>query len=225
MIDLHTHTCFTDGVLVPAEVVQRAWHAGYDAVAITDHVDDSNIEASIADILRFCTAIRGLTPLVVLPGLEITHVPLERIAPLVDQARESGAAVVVVHGESPVEPVIPGTNRAAIEAGTDILAHPGLLSPEDAALAASRGVALEITSRRGHSLTNGRVRQAAAEAGAMLVINNDAHAPNDFISADMRRVVALGCGMTEEEYTMAENNSRQLLEAADKRFRERIAAD
>jgi len=37
MIDLHTHSLFSDGELIPSELVSRAAAAGYRAIAITDH--------------------------------------------------------------------------------------------------------------------------------------------------------------------------------------------
>ena len=93
----------------------------------------------------------------------------------------------------------------------DILAHPGLITPEEAQLAAERGVHLEITTRKGHSLTNGHVAAMARRFGAKLVINNDAHAPGDLISRDQRRRVALGAGLTQDEYLQAEANSWALV--------------
>jgi len=53
----------------------------------------------------------------------------------------------------------------------DILSHPGLINAEEVALAAAAGVCLEITTRKGHSLTNGYVAKLAPAAGAKLVIN------------------------------------------------------
>ena len=44
MIDLHTHTFFSDGELVPAEHLRRVEVLGYEAVAITDHADSSNLD-------------------------------------------------------------------------------------------------------------------------------------------------------------------------------------
>ena len=43
MIDLHTHTFFSDGGLLPSELARRARIAGYQALAFTDHADVSNI--------------------------------------------------------------------------------------------------------------------------------------------------------------------------------------
>jgi len=50
MIDLHTHTTFSDGELIPSELVRRAETLGYRAIAITDHVDFTNIE----HVLKLC---------------------------------------------------------------------------------------------------------------------------------------------------------------------------
>ena len=44
MIDLHTHSLFSDGVLIPSELVRRLEHLGYSAVAITDHTDSSTLD-------------------------------------------------------------------------------------------------------------------------------------------------------------------------------------
>ena len=87
------------------------------------------------------------------------------------------------HGETPVEPVRPGTNRAAIEARVDILAHPGFITQEEAELARENNVCLEITSRSGHNITNGHVVRMAKLAGAKMVVDTDSHAPRDLINS------------------------------------------
>ncbi len=122
--------------------------------------------------------------------------------------------MIVVHGETIVEPVMPGTNLAAIKAGVDILSHPGMITAEEVRLAAENNVCLEITTRKGHSLTNGHVARLAAQYGAKLVVNNDAHGPGDLVSPDMMRKVALGAGMTEEQYQQALSNSQALVDRA-----------
>jgi len=200
MIDLHTHCLFSDGCLVPAEHLRRVEVLGYQAVAITDHADSSNLDFIVPRIVQAARDLNQHSTTRLIPGIELTHVPPEMFAPLVARARELGALVVVGHGETVVEPVRPGTNRAAIEAGVDILAHPGFLSPEDAALAAKRNVFLELSGRKGHSLTNGHVVAVGRAAGCRFVVNADAHGPGDFLTAEMAKIVGLGAGLTLEEY-------------------------
>ena len=179
MIDLHTHCIFSDGELVPFELVRRAANKGYRAVAITDHVDASNIDFVIPRIVKALRALRGFTPVRAIPGAELTHVPPGMMVEMVREARDLGAEVVLVHGETLAEPVEEGTNRAGIEAGADIISHPGLISDEDVMLAREMGVALEITARKGHCLSNGHVARQALRHGARLVINTDSHSPSD----------------------------------------------
>ncbi|MDH4227333.1 MAG: histidinol phosphate phosphatase domain-containing protein [Deltaproteobacteria bacterium] len=211
MIDFHTHTFNSDGELIASELAARAAAAGYRALAITDHVDESNMEEVIEQTLRFTASYKGGRVKVV-PGVEITHVAPEAIGPLAARARKLGAKIVVCHGETIVEPVEAGTNSAAIRAGVDILAHPGLVSAEDAVLAAKAGVYFEITSRKGHSLTNGHVAAAARKHGVGLIVNTDTHSPGDLITVDTARRVAIGANMTEEEFKIARKNAETLLE-------------
>ncbi|MFZ5759786.1 MAG: histidinol phosphate phosphatase domain-containing protein [Thermodesulfobacteriota bacterium] len=200
MIDLHTHCFFSDGELVPAEHLRRVEVLGYEAIAITDHADSSNIDFLVPRILKAAQDMNRYATTRLLAGIELTHVPPELMAQLTAHARKLGAQVVVGHGETIVEPVRPGTNRAAIEAGVDVLAHPGFLSREDARLAAEKGVMIELSGRKGHSLTNGHVAKIAEECGARLVVNADAHGPGDFLTAEMARKVALGAGLSHERY-------------------------
>ncbi len=214
MIDLHTHTFFSDGELVPTELVRRASVAGYTAMALTDHADKSNTVWLLGQIVPVVEEIGAANGMTVLAGVELTHVPPQSIAEVTQLARDHGAQLVVVHGETIVEPVMPGTNRAAIEAGVDILSHPGLIAPEEVELAAARGVCLEITTRKGHSLTNGHVAKLAQKFGAKLVVNNDAHAPGDLVSPAMARQVALGAGLSDEQYQQALRHAEEIVARA-----------
>lgn len=214
MIDLHTHTVFSDGELIPAELARRAAVAGYQALAMTDHGDGSNLDLIIPRLSRVAGDLGEAYGLTVLPGIELTHVPPGQIAAAAREARTLGGKIIIVHGETIVEPVAEGTNRAALEAEIDILAHPGLISMEDARLAAARGIHLELTTRRGHSLTNGHVARMALAAGAKLVVNNDAHAPGDLLAPAMMRRVALGAGLSEEQADQALANSASLVAKA-----------
>lgn len=217
IVDLHTHSVFSDGVLIPAESVRRAQAAGYSGIAITDHADYSNLSFILEHLRRFKeknnSAAGGIT---MLAGVELTHIRPSLISELTAEARAAGADLVLVHGETLTEPVEAGTNRAAIEAGVDILAHPGLISPEEARLAAEKGVYLEITTRRGHSLTNGHVARTAKEAGAKLVLNNDFHAPGDYTGEAQSLRILEGAGLTETE-------ARQVLEETAALFRKKLA--
>jgi histidinol phosphatase-like PHP family hydrolase len=203
-VDLHTHSIFSDGVLLPSEMMRRAQALGYGALAITDHADVSNLEELATQLGRFFRdGVEGFD-LAFVPGVELTHVPPVQIATLARRARRFGARLIVVHGETPAEPVAPGTNRAAVECpDVDLLAHPGFISEEEAALAAANGVALELTARRGHNITNGHVARIGRLTGAKLVINTDTHSPADMLDQAGAHLVGLGAGLTEEETLQA----------------------
>lgn len=211
MIDLHTHSIFSDGVLIPSELVRRAEHKGLTAIAITDHGDLSNIDFIIPRMINIADELNGIMNIRVIAGIEITHVPPPTIAKTVQKARALGAQIVSVHGETLVEPVAPGTNRAAIEAEVDVLAHPGLISEEDAALAKEKGILLEITARKGHSLTNGHVARLSTRTGARLVINTDSHAPEDLIDQHFAKQVVQGAGLPENAFEIMQKNASVFL--------------
>ncbi len=199
-IELHSHTTHSDGELLPSELARRAVALGHAAIAMTDHADATNLADLIERLQRLITQQGGDWPLYVLVGVELTHVAPQSIARLARQAKRLGAEWVVVHGETIVEPVAPGTNRAAIECpDVDLLAHPGFLTLEEARLAAARGMAIEITARKGHSLTNGHVAQVCREAGARMVVDTDTHSPDDLITVAEARQVALGAGLDDHE--------------------------
>jgi histidinol phosphatase-like PHP family hydrolase len=212
VIDLHTHSIFSDGELIPAELAQRALAAGYKALAITDHVDHSNIDFILPRIIKVCSKIKEEGKIKVFPGVEITHVAPAQIAGMVDEARKLGAKIVLVHGETIVEPVPAGTNLAALNSAIDILAHPGLLKEDEARLAAKKGIFLEITTRKGHSFSNGHVAQMARKFKANLILNNDAHAPADFVSRKMATNIARGAGLSDDEISVMLENSQRIVQ-------------
>ena len=212
MIDLHTHTIFSDGELIPSELVRRAESIGYRALAITDHVDYSNYRFVLERLYETVDILNENTSLTVIPGVEITHVPPVKIPELIQKCREAGAKIVVVHGETVVEPVASGTNRAAIEGKADILAHPGLITKEEVELAVENDIYLEITARKGHNITNGHVVKLAKEIGARLVINTDAHSPGDLIPRSFAIKVGVGAGLTIGKVEECFINSEELVE-------------
>jgi putative hydrolase len=212
MIDLHTHSFLSDGDLLPAELVRRAEHIGYRVIAITDHVDQSNLDFVVPRLAELAESLNKVMRIKTIPGVELTHVPPVTIAELADRARSLGAKLVVVHGETIVEPVPPETDHHALEASVDILAHPGLISPEDVKLAVQRDIFLELSARRGHSLTNGHVAKLAMEMGARLVLNTDTHEPSDLITREYAMSVVRGAGLNEEQARAVLLNSEQLVE-------------
>jgi putative hydrolase len=214
MVDLHTHSLLSDGVLLPEELVRRCEVCGCRMLAVTDHVGLSNAEAVISQLVRLARSLRGKGAVAVLPGAEVTHVRPELIRRAVSLARKAGAAVVVGHGETIVEPVLTGTNRALIEAGVDVLAHPGLMDRADAELAAKRGVCLEISGRKGHSFTNGHVLKISRLTGAKLVFGSDGHAPDDYPDRRKAEQIAFGAGMTPDEVDQVFRNAEDLFRAA-----------
>jgi len=197
LIDLHTHTIFSDGELLPSELVRRAVIHGYEAIAITDHADYTNLE-HVLEAAKKAKYLEHEWDIRVLPGVELTHVPPRKIAPLAKKAKDMGAEIVVVHGETIYEPVAPGTNAASVACEyVDILAHPGLISQEDVETAAENNIYLEITARNGHNRTNGHVARLALEIGAILVVNTDTHAPENLITDETALKIAMGAGLTE----------------------------
>lgn len=212
MIDLHTHTFFSDGALIPSELVRRLEVMGYRAVSITDHADSSNLDFIAPRIAQVSEELNRAQSVRVVPGVELTHVPPSLIASMVTMARKLGAALVVVHGESPVEPVAEGTNQAALEAGADILAHPGFITSEQAALAAEKGVFLEVSGRSGHCFANGHVARIATEAGAKLVICSDAHDPHDLMTESFAARVVEGAGLPKGSLRELLSNALTLLD-------------
>lgn len=200
LYDFHTHTFLSDGVLSPIELIRRCIVNGYTALGIADHCGASTLERVIREVKADAELAKRHWNFTVLTGVELTHVPAASIAELAAQAKALGADHVVVHGESPVEPVEPGTNlQATLCPDVDLLAHPGLLSAEAAEAAAANGVFIEVTAKDGHSLGNGRVVQVCRAAGARLVLDSDGHVPGQLLTEAFARRVALGAGLTEDE--------------------------
>ena len=190
----------SDGELSPVELIRRASEKGYRSIALTDHVGIGSLERLIREIVEDCRIAREHWDIVAIPGVELTHLPARAIAQAAKRAKELGAWIVVVHGETVVEPVEKGTNLAAVQSpDVDILAHPGLITTEEATLAASNGVFIEVSARRGHSLTNGHVVKTALAAGCKMLLDSDAHDSPDLLSPELATAILLGSGLGGKE--------------------------
>ncbi len=221
--DFHLHTLFSDGELVPAELIRRAKVMNYAVVGLADHVDFSNIEFVLKNQKKIIDefddaddANGNIRPIL---GVELTHIPPNKIEKIAKEAKRLGAEVVVVHGETLVEPVASKTNFSAVSCEyVDILAHPGLITKEEAVIARKNDVYLEISTRRGHSLTNGHVSSIAKETGADLILNTDAHSPRDLITSEFAYNVLLGAGLTEKDaIEIIQDNPKEFMKRLDKR--------
>ena len=213
-IDLHMHSLFSDGELLPSELARRAANLNHEVIAITDHVDYSNVER-IPQIQKAIDDINANWNIKVVLGAEVTHVPTESIDGVAKKAKDLGAQIVVVHGETLNEPVIEGTNYAAVNSEyVDILGHPGLITYEEAQIAKENGIYLEISARSGHCLGNGHVANIASEVGNKLLVNTDTHSPDNLITFEKSYEIALGAGLSKKEAMAAiVDNPRELLKS------------
>ncbi|MFH1684376.1 MAG: histidinol phosphate phosphatase domain-containing protein [Candidatus Margulisiibacteriota bacterium] len=213
--DFHMHTIASDGILLPAALAYEAAKRNHAAIAITDHVDPSNLENAISVLTKFVKELGNSLPIKVIPGVEISYLPPDLIKDYAKKARKLGAKIIVVHGESPVEPAVPkGTNRAALQLKglVDILAHPGYLNEEEAILAKVNNIYLEISARKGHRKGNRHVVKMAKQFGAKLLLNTDAHSEKDLITQEQAYLIAKNLGLKKEEaIKIIRNNPQELI--------------
>ena len=198
--DFHTHSLLSDGGLSPIELVRRAQVAGYQAIAITDHAGFGSLKRIISEVIDDCARAREHWGILAIPGIELTHLPPQAIPEAAQLAKELGAWLVLVHGETIIEPVEKGSNLAAVTCPhVDILAHPGLLTKEEAQMAGANGVFIEISARCGHSLTNGHILKVAHETGCQLLLGSDAHQGEELLSETLAFEVTRGAGLNRTE--------------------------
>jgi len=208
MYDCHTHTFFSDGVLGPAELIRRAETRGLEGIVITDHVDSTTMEHTIKNQLNGIEEIRSRVDIEVAVGCELTHVPPDTIDSLARRARNLGARLIGVHGETTVEPVPPKTNRAAVNCEEiDFLAHPGFIDEKVVKTAKKNEVYLELTARAGHARFNGHLVKVAGEDSSLLVVNSDAHGPADLIDEADAKLLVRGCGHSQPEKVLRNNQT------------------
>jgi len=219
-IEFHSHTIFSDGALLPGGLVWEAAARDHAAIAVTDHADSSNLEEALFAITKYVKEEGATLPIKVIPGVEISYLAPQLIEKYAKQARELGAKIIIVHGESPVEPVPKGTNHAALKLKSlvDILAHPGWITEEDAKLAALNDIYLELSARKGHLTGNKHVVKMAKKTGAKLLINTDTHSEKDLVTQAQALKIAKASGLNEEESIRAiKDNPIVLLKRIERR--------
>jgi DNA polymerase (family 10) len=198
--DLHAHSdgsgdCDTS----IAEIVAAAAEAGHDYHAVTDHADGPGTapgtglsEDGIRDQMEAVTAVNRDAAIEVLHGVEANVDADGAIRVSDDLLAELDLVVASPHvalgqdSEAATERLV----RAVEHPHVDVLGHPsgrllneraGLTFDVDrvAAVAAGNGTALEINSNPHRLDLWGDAVQAAVEAGALVAINTDAHAPGN----------------------------------------------
>ncbi len=102
MIDLHTHSFLSDGALIPSELLRRAEHRGIEAIAITDHVDASNLDFVVPRLVEVCRACAPHMEIRPIPGVEINHAPPQTFPRLAEQARALGEVLSALTVTIPV---------------------------------------------------------------------------------------------------------------------------
>lgn len=211
--DFHTHSFHSDGVLSPFELIRRAKVQGYAAVGITDHLGIGSLERVIREVTRDCALARKYWDILAIPGVELTHLPPESIDEVAREAKKLGAMIVVVHGECTSEPVAEGTNLAAVRSPyVDVLAHPGMITAEVAAIAASNLVFLELSARKGHMASNDHIAATALKENAYLIINSDAHDEGNLLTSEIIESILQKAGITEHRTKILEENPRLLIQ-------------
>jgi putative hydrolase len=220
IFDFHTHTFHSDGVLSPVELIHRAKIAGYAAIGIADHMGPGSLERVIKEVSEDCATARKYWNIIAIPGVELTHLPPDAISDTAKKAHDLGAWLVIVHGETTVEPVPEGTNLAAVSSPyVDILAHPGKITDREADLAAENNIFLELSARRGHSLTNTHIATTGQKARARFLVNSDAHDETNLLTPELIIAILEKAGINKEYHNkIVQDNPKQLVEKILKKY-------
>lgn len=215
MIDVHIHITASSAPqssgLSAGEALRLASLNGYRAAAlILRHggLDVPDLTPLIDDIKNLSLH----TNMEAVLGVELVHIPPALLPQAVKNMRSSGADIVLVHGETLLEPVAEGTNFAAIDAGADILAHPGLIDETAASYAAERGVALELSSAPRHAFANAHLIAMARRFGCTLLPGSSAHTAQDIYPPSLRNRLYQGAGMTVKELSLLRQHAEKFIQ-------------
>ncbi|MFU1781838.1 DNA polymerase/3'-5' exonuclease PolX [Haloarcula japonica] len=195
--DIHTHTDWSDGGNTVAEMVEGAVDFGHDYLAVTDHatgpgmvggvgVPDEKLREQLGEV----ESVAADTDIDVFTGVEANIAADGSLSVADDLLAELDVVVASPHAALDGD----GTDRlvaAAQHPDVNVIGHPtgrylnrreGLDVDVErlADAAADNDTALEINANPARlDLGGGAVKQAV-EAGAKVVINTDAHSPDNF---------------------------------------------
>lgn len=194
--DLHVHSNWSDGQETPEAMVTAAEARGYAYVGLSDHSQSLRIARGMTEetIRNQMAEIAGLRKrwegIEILHGSEVDILEDGRLDYPDSVLRDLDYAIAAVHSRfSMSEKEM--TSRVLTALANDhvrILAHPtcrrigerepvSLDLPRVMEAAADSGTALELNAFPERLDLNGAHARMAREAGAMLIINTDSHAP------------------------------------------------
>jgi DNA polymerase (family 10) len=201
--DLHAHTTASDGKMSIEELAEAAKERGYHTVAVTDHsrssaqangLDEDRLREHVEAVRKVNERIKGIT---ILAGSEVDILGDGHLD--YDDDVLAGLDIVIasphVALRQPSEKATERLLRAIRNPHVHILGHPTGrlinaregLSPDIGRLieaAVEHDVALEVNANYLRLDLRDTHVLAAVEAGALISINTDAHAPDQF---DMMR--------------------------------------
>lgn len=199
----------------PARMAHTAERAGYDALVLRNHTGADEYPSF---------GVPEDTPLPVHEGVEVRADGVEELHERVRRTEREKAAVVVVHGGDE------SINRAAIDAGVDLLAHPnrGRGRSFDHVLAreaAENGVAVEFSLAPVLRASGGeRVKALRGIQEALklvrkydtpFVVSADPHDHLQLRAPRELRAVARLSGFEDDEFERATSETPERLLAAD----------
>ncbi|MBD0281552.1 MAG: DNA polymerase/3'-5' exonuclease PolX [Thermoleophilaceae bacterium] len=233
--DLHMHTVLSDGRNTLEEMVDAAAEHGYEYIAITEHSATHGFGSGVPpDELRLrVERIRSLEGpgITVLAGTETNVLPDGSLDYADDVLEELDWVVASLHTSfrMPEKEQTDRMLRAMEHRLVDVIGHPTgrMIGRRDSyeldvdrviAKAVETGTFLEINANPNRRDLNDVYARSAAEAGAMLVIDSDAHRADT-----LRRNMRYGVATARRAWLAAEQvaNTRVWPELARMRKRER----
>ena len=195
--DLHTHSDWSDGGFSIAEMVAGAADFGHDYVAISDHATGPGMVGGVGvpdeqlwEQLDEIEAVAADAEIDVFAGVEANIAPDGSVS--VEDDLLAALDIVVASPHAALDG--DGTERlvtAAKHPEVDVIGHPtgrflnrrpGLDVDIErvASVAADHGTALEVNASPSRLDLRGSAVKQAIEAGATVVIDTDAHSPDEF---------------------------------------------
>lgn len=214
--DLHTHSDASDGGSPVEEMAAAAISLGHSYIALTDHSPSLTVANGLsperlrAQLDQVAALNADLTPLRILTGVEVDILPDGSLDGEDELLDELDVVVASVHSKlrMPAEAMTRRMVRAISNPRVDVLGHctgqkvagPRTRPPSDfdaeLVFAACHrfDVAVEINARPERRDPPDDLLRLALDAGCMVTIDSDAHAPGqlDFLDHGCARAAELG---------------------------------